>query len=80
MKTSLIHSGNSRGVRISKPLIKQCGLEDEVEMVVRDDGILIRAARAPRSGWAQAFLKMARAGDDALLDVQAVSNRWDAKS
>lgn len=65
---------------IPKPLIKQCGLADEVEMVVRDDGILIRAAQAPRAGWAQAFAKMARAGDDALLDVQAVSNRWDAKS
>ena len=75
MKTSLIPIGNSSRVRIPKPLNKQCGLGDEAEMVVRDDGILIRAARASRAGWAQAFAKMARAGDDALLDVQAVSNR-----
>lgn len=79
MKTSLIAIGNSRGVRIPKPLIEQCGLADEVEMVVRDATILIHAPRQTRSGWAEAFAQMARAGDDALLDPQAISNRWDAE-
>jgi antitoxin MazE len=77
VKTSLIAIGNSRGVRIPKPLIEQCGLADEVEMVVRDNAILIHAPRQPRSGWAKAFAQMARAGDDALLNDQSGSSRWD---
>ena len=79
MKTSLISIGNSRGARIPKPLVEQCGLVDEVEMVVRDDAILIHAPRQPRAGWAAAFAQMARTGDAALLDSQAVSNHWDAE-
>lgn len=41
MKTRLIRIGNSRGVRLAKPLLEQAGLEDEVagetaECAVRD--------------------------------------------
>ena len=43
MKTRLVRIGNSRGVRIPKPLIEQAGLTDEVEMGVRDGAIVIAA-------------------------------------
>jgi antitoxin MazE len=68
MKTTLISIGNSRGVRIPKPFIEQCGLSETVEMDVRDSVILIRSPRQPRSGWDKAFKRMARLGDDKLLD------------
>ena len=77
MKTNLIPIGNSRGVRIPKPFIQQCGLTDQVEMDVQDCMILIHAPRKPRSGWAAAFAQMAHAGDDILLDGQSPSTRWD---
>ena len=77
MKTTLIPIGNSRGVRIPKPFIEQCGLTEQVEMSVRDDTILICAPRQPRTGWADAFKRMARNGDDTLLDSQSPSTRWD---
>lgn len=32
MKTRLIRIGNSRGVRLAKPLLEQAGLEDEVDI------------------------------------------------
>ncbi len=77
MKTTLIPIGNSRGVRIPKPFIEQCGLTGQVEMDVRDCMILIHAPRQPRAGWADAFKQMALKGDDTLLDGQSPSTRWD---
>lgn len=79
MKTTLIPIGNSRGIRIPKPLIEQCGLTEQVEMVVRDSTIIIRAPRQPRADWDAAFAQMAQAEDDKLLDEQPASNRWDTE-
>jgi len=77
MKTTLVSIGNSRGVRIPKPLIEQCGFENEVEMDVRDGMILLRAPRKPREGWGDAFAAMARAGDDKLLDGHCSATHWE---
>ena len=77
MKTTLISIGNSRGVRIPKPLIEQCGLTEQVDMDVQDRMIIIHAPRQPRAGWGAAFAQMARAGDDKLLDAHPVATRWD---
>lgn len=77
MKTTLIPIGNSRGVRIPKPFIVQCGLAREVEMDVQDCMIVIHSPRRPRTGWSAAFEQMARLGDDKLLDRTPVSTRWD---
>ena len=68
MKTRLIRIGNSRGVRIPKPLLEQAGLEDEVQLRVVEDGIVIEAARAPRAGWADAAKLVRERGEDGLLD------------
>jgi len=77
MKTTLIPIGNSRGVRIPKPLIDQCGLAGVIEMDVQDRTILIHSPRQPRTGWETAFKQMAQAGDDKLLDSQVLATRWD---
>ena len=36
MKTKLIRIGNSKGIRIPKPILEQTGISDEVEMEVFD--------------------------------------------
>jgi antitoxin MazE len=78
MKAVLVPIGNSRGIRIPKPLIEQCGLADEVDMDVQDGTILIRAPRLrPRAGWTDAFARMAREGDDKLADACFPSTEWD---
>jgi hypothetical protein len=47
-------------------------------MEVHDRELVIRPNRQPREGWAEAFLKMANHGDDALLDPSAKANSsWD---
>jgi len=60
MKTKLVRIGNSRGVRIPKPLIEESGLSEEVELLAGDRTILIRSAVGPRAGWAEAAAALAR--------------------
>ena len=79
MKTTLVSIGNSRGVRIPKPFIEQCGLTEEIEMDVRDQAIIIHAPRQPRSGWGKAFKQMSRLGDNAMLDPQPIPTQWDQR-
>jgi len=79
MKTRIVRIGNSQGVRIPKPLLEQTGLGEEVELEVRSDEIVIRAARQPRDGWEASFRRMASEGDDHLLDADVVASEWDAE-
>ncbi len=76
MKSSVVRIGNSRGIRIPKPILEQCGIEDEVELEVEDDRLIVRPVRDHRDGWAEAFADMARNRDDALLDEPSPSD-WD---
>jgi len=68
MRPRVVRIGNSRGVRIPKPLIEQAGLRDEVEITVEGSSLIIRSAARPRAGWATAFRVMAERGDDRLVD------------
>jgi len=76
MKTRLVRIGNSRGVRIPKPLLEQAGLEDEVHLRVIEGGIVIEAEKAPRAGWAEAAARAREKQDDLLLD-RAIASRFD---
>lgn len=51
--TMLIKIGNSQGVRIPKPIIKQARLEGaEIEFEVREEGLLLKPVRQkPRQNW-----------------------------
>jgi len=75
MKASIIKIGNSRGLRLPKPIIEQCGFQDEVELEVRNNEVIIRAVKQPRSGWAEAFKAMATRGDDNLIELP--DSKWD---
>ncbi|GMV06234.1 MAG: hypothetical protein AMXMBFR53_25100 [Gemmatimonadota bacterium] len=68
MKTKIVRIGNSRGVRIPKPLLEQAGLEGEVELRVIESGIVIENADRPRVGWVEAAAALSQSGDDSLLD------------
>ncbi len=61
MKARLVNIGNSRGVRIPKPLIEEAGLPEDVELHVRDGMIVISAARVTRAGWAEAARRLSDA-------------------
>jgi len=76
MKARLVRIGNSRGIRLPKPLIQQVGLEDEVELRVQEGAIVILPARAPRTGWAEAARTLRERGESGLLD-EPTPSRFD---
>lgn len=78
MRTNVIRIGNSRGIRIPKNVLQECGLEGAVELEVRKGRLVVRRAAKPRSGWEDAFRRMAARGDDALVDGKTwPPSRWD---
>ncbi|MBM3313641.1 AbrB/MazE/SpoVT family DNA-binding domain-containing protein [candidate division WOR-3 bacterium] len=80
MKATLVRIGNSRGIRIPKPLIEQCELQNEVELEVRGRDLVIHPLRTAREGWDEAFRRMAECGDDVLIDkVAQPSTVWDER-
>ena len=68
MKSKLVRIGNSRGVRLPKPLIEQAGLADEVELRVREGAIIISPANGPREGWMEAAKQLRERKEDGLID------------
>lgn len=75
-KTRIVRIGNSRGIRIPKVLLEQAQLPEEVELQAEHGRLVIRAARRPRTGWAEAARTMRARGDDQLLDAPT-STRFD---
>ena len=68
MKAKLVQIGNSRGVRLPKPLIEEAGLDNEVDISMRRGEIVIRPVGKPRSGWAEAAKRLHDLHADSLLD------------
>lgn len=78
MKVKVVRIGNSRGIRIPKPLLEQCHLGETVELEVRSDHLAVLPTKGPRSGWASAFREIAAKGDDVLADGDALpATSWD---
>ena len=78
MRTMIVKIGNSRGIRIPKALLEQCNLESSVELEVNDNQLIVRRAEKPREGWNEAFQRMARQGDDIVVDDAADRTDWEA--
>jgi len=78
MKARLVKIGNSRGIRLPKPVIEEAGLSEEVEVRVRGGAVVISAASRPRSGWAEAARRAHERGEDRLLD-KPTGTRFDAE-
>ena len=78
LKTRIVKIGNSRGIRIPKPLLEQAGLTGAVEVEVEGGQLVLRAIREQsRSGWDEQFEAMASRGDDHLLDAELISSGWE---
>jgi antitoxin MazE len=79
MKTELVRIGNSRGVRIPKPFIEQCGFGETVELRVANDCLIISPERQPRQGWDDAFRASSDAEQDELMLETTEPNEFDHK-
>ncbi len=77
MLVAIRRLGNSHGILIPKPVLKQVGLSDAVEMQVEGNTLVLRKPAAPpRAGWAEASKKIAALGDDGLV-LPEFSNEAD---
>lgn len=56
MDIPLVPIGNSRGIRLPKALIAQCGFGDRVNLTVTDEGILLSPIRNVRTAWEDALI------------------------
>ena len=54
VREKLVKIGNSRGVRLAKPMLESAGLADAVEIEVAPRVLTIRPSAQPRAGWAEA--------------------------
>ena len=73
MRARLVKIGNSRGLRLAKPLLEQAGLSDEVDIQAAPGLLTIRPVVRPRAGWAAAAAAVPPEG---LLDVPSAT-RFD---
>lgn len=76
MKARLVRIGNSRGIRLPKPVIDELGLADEVDMEVRADSLVIRPSTGRRAGWAEAAKSLAETRGGPSLDAPTAT-RFD---
>lgn len=77
MRVDIVRIGNSRGVRLPKAILDQCGFKEQAELEVRDGELCLRPIRRAREGWDEAFAKaVAAEGQDDLL-MGDISNDFD---
>jgi antitoxin MazE len=57
MRALIVKIGNSQGIRLTKPIIEQAGISEDVDIVVQYETIIIRPISHPREGWDEAFEK-----------------------
>jgi len=69
LRTHLVKIGNSHGIRIPKAILQQIHLIDEIEIEVKRDYLIIKAAENQRTGWAEAF-KLAATEGESPEDVE----------
>jgi antitoxin MazE len=79
MKVELVRIGNSRGIRIPKPLIEQCGFGDTVELHMEQNRLVIAADHPPRTGWKKSFAAVGGSKKDQLLLDTMPQNTFDAE-
>jgi antitoxin MazE len=69
MKVGLVRIGNSRGIRIPKPIIDQCGFGDTVDLRVEQNCLVI--------GWEKAFQAADPTTENKLLLDTIPPNEFD---
>ena len=76
MRAEIVRIGNSRGIRIPKPLIEQCEFGEKVEIKVENKRLIVSRETRLREGWEKMFCS---AGDSKMDErpLETVSNEFD---
>ena len=79
MRVELVRIGNSRGIRIPKPIIKECGFGNTVELRVENHYLVIAADEGPRQGWEEAFAAAGPSSSGGDLLLEGIANEFDQR-
>ncbi|OGS35531.1 MAG: peptidase [Elusimicrobia bacterium RIFOXYB2_FULL_49_7] len=81
MRIDIVPVGNSKGIRIPKPVLQQCHIEKSVDMEVKGGHIILTPeSETPRKGWDKAFKRMHRNKDDGLIINDSLDREdWEWK-
>lgn len=67
MDIPVIKIGNSKGIRLSKTILRKYEIRDEVELILEDGFIILKPKVVPRKGWEDAYEQMHAQGENELL-------------
>lgn len=79
MKTKIVRIGNSRGIRIPKPLLEEADLGEEVELRLAPEGLMIERVESRRRGWSEAAARLASShapSDDPFIPTEFDDADW----
>ena len=83
MRVNIVKIGNSRGIRIPKPLLEQAGIADTADMTIEAGRLVLSPADPPpRAGWARELDRLLAAdGEDSrdFTDFRAPATGFDAE-
>lgn len=69
--------GNSLGVLLSKSLVQQCAIKNEVSLEVKGNSIIIKPViETPRQGWEEQFINAGSLNDKQML-LDSPTNSFD---
>ncbi|MFN3849765.1 MAG: AbrB/MazE/SpoVT family DNA-binding domain-containing protein [Spirosomataceae bacterium] len=78
MTVDVIKIGNSKGIRLSKTIIEQYNIGEQVEIIFRNDEIVLRPKTKVREGWADTIRLANSVNNDTILDeFSQINNRFD---
>jgi antitoxin MazE len=77
MKIKLINIGNSKGLRLPKALIQQYNISDDLQIELKEDGILLKPITRLRSGWSVQFEKAVKLNEPQEKKWNEAPNRFD---
>lgn len=79
MHAQLVQIGNSKGLRLPKTILRQCGIVSDVELEVSEGAIIVRPAAPVRQGWAEAARELAASGGGEPM-LEGFGNEFDEKN
>lgn len=66
MEIPVINIGNSKGIRLSKAILKQYHITNNIDMILEKGRIILKPVSTPRKNWEKSFQQMHENGDDQL--------------
>lgn len=63
----MIKIGNSKGIRLAKTILDKYGIQDKIEVILKEGYLILKPVHSPRSGWDSAFKEMNKNGEDKLF-------------